>query len=108
MVAAERGLMMRYGDPEYNRRLELIQTIPSEPISNKFDDEDLSVHSPEKMRDFEVRHLQELTDQATKMDENEQMATARGLNIAVLHNAIGEYITRQELKAAKIDEASEI
>lgn len=99
---------MRYGDPEYNRRLELIQTIPSEPISNKFDDEDLSVHSPEKMRDFEIRHLQELTDQATKMDEHEQMATARGLNIAVLHNAIGEYITRQELKAAKIDEASEI
>jgi len=100
--------MMRYGDPEYQRRIELIQTVPSEPISNKFDDEDLSVHSPEKMRDFELRHLQELTDQAMKMDPEEQMATARGLNIAVLHNAIGEYITRQELKAAKIDEASEI
>ena len=99
---------MRYGDPEYKRRIELIQTVPSEPISNKFDEEDLSVHSPEKMRDFELRHLQELTDQAMKMDPDEQMATARGLKIEVLHNAIGEYITRQELKAAKIDEANGI
>ena len=95
---------MRYGDPEYNKRLELINSIPS----NKVDSDNLNRYSAEDMRDFEKRHLQELTDQALKMDPEEQMATARGLNIAVLHNAIGEYITRQELKAAKIDEASEI
>lgn len=95
---------MRYGDPEYKKRLELINAIPS----NKIDSDNLNRYSAEDMRDFEKRHLQELTDQALKMDPEEQMATARGLNIAVLHNAIGEYITRQELKAQKIDEASEI
>lgn len=95
---------MRYMDPEYKQRLELINSIPS----NKIDADNLNKYSVEDMRDFEKRHLQELTDQALKMDPEEQMATARGLNIAVLHNAIGEYITRQELKAAKIDEASEI
>ena len=95
---------MKYGDPEYHRRLEVIQAIPS----NKFDKENLNNIPDDAMRDFEVRHLQELTDQAQKMDADEQMATAKGLKIEVLHNAIGEYIKRQELKAAKIDEANEI
>lgn len=95
---------MKYGDPEYRRRLELINTIPS----NKFDSENLNNIPDEAMRDFEKRHLQELTDQTMKMDQDEQIAVAAGLNIAVLHNAIGEYIKRQELKAAKLDEANEI
>ena len=95
---------MKYGDPEYQRRLEVISMIPS----NKFDSENLNNIPEEAMRDFEKRHLQELTDQAMKMDPAEQMATARGLNIAVLHNAIGEYISRQELKAAKLDEVNGI
>ena len=95
---------MKYGDPEYQRKLEVIQAIPS----NKVDPENLNRYSEQDMRDFEKRHLQELTDQTMKMDPDEQMAVAAGLNIAVLHNAIGEYIKRQELKAAKLDEANEI
>ena len=95
---------MKYGDPEYKQRLELINAIPS----NKFDAENLNRLSAEDMRDFEKRHLQELTDQTLKMDADEQAAVAAGLNIAILHNAIGDYIKRQELKAAKIDEANEI
>ena len=95
---------MKYGDPEYQRKLEVISMVPS----NKVDEDNLNLYSDQDMRDFEVRHLQELTDQAMKMDMNEQMATARGLNIAVLHNAIGEYISRQELKAAKLDEVNGI
>lgn len=95
---------MKYGDPEYQRKLEVISMVPS----NKVDEDNLNRYSDQDMRDFEVRHLQELTDQAMKMDMNEQMATARGLNIAVLHNAIGEYISRQELKAAKLDEVNGI
>ena len=95
---------MKYGDPEYKRRLEVIGEIPS----NKTDADNLNRYSEADMRDFEIRHLRELTDQAMKMDPDEQMATARGLNIAVLHNAIGDYIKRHELKAAKIDEANEI
>lgn len=95
---------LKYGDPEYQRKLEVISMVPS----NKVDEDNLNLYSDQDMRDFEVRHLQELTDQAMKMDMNEQMATARGLNIAVLHNAIGEYISRQELKAAKLDEVNGI
>ena len=101
---------MKYGDAEYKRRLEVIQTIPSDMTipSNKIDAVDLSGLSPEDMLDYEKRHLQELTDMALKMDPAEQEATARGLNIAVLFNAIGEYIKRQELKERKHEEANEI
>ena len=95
---------MKYGDPEYRMKLDLINSIPS----NKFDTENLNGLSDDAMRDFEKRHLQELTDQTMKMDPDEQIAVAAGLNIAVLHNAMGEYIKRQELKAAKLDEVKEI
>lgn len=95
---------MKYGDPEYQRRLDLINMIPS----NKFDSENLNNIPDEAMRDFEKRHLQELTDQTMKMDPDEQAAVAAGIHIAILHNAMGEYIKRQELKAAKLDEANEI
>lgn len=95
---------MKYGDPEYKRRLEVIGEIPS----NKFDTDDLSRHTEQEMKKSTERHLQELTDQAMKMYPDEQMATARGLKIEVLHNAIGEYISRQELKAAKLDEVNGI
>ena len=95
---------MKYGDPEYQRRLEVIQAIPS----NKFDGEDLSQIPEVEMREFEKRHLQELTDQTMKMDREEQEAVAAGLRIDVLFNALGDYIRRQELKAAKIDEANGI
>ena len=95
---------MKYGDPEYQRRLDLINSIPS----NKIDSDNLNKYSAEDMRDFEKRHLRELTDQTMKMDPQEQEAVAAGLNIAILFNALGEYIKRQELKAAKLDEASEI
>ena len=95
---------MKYGDPEYQRKLDLINSIPS----NKVDSENLNRYSVEDMKDFEKRHLQELTDQTMKMDADEQMAVAAGLNVAVLFNALGDYIKRQELKAAKIDEANGI
>jgi hypothetical protein len=95
---------MRVGDPEYKRKIEMIQSIPS----NKIDAVNLKNISDEGMRDFEKRHLRELTEQAANMDPDEQIATAAGLRIEVLFNAVGDYIKRQELKAAKIDEANEI
>ena len=101
---------MKYGDPEYKRRLEVIRTIPSDMVipSNKIDADDLSGLSPEDMLDYEKRHLQELTDMVLKMDLAEQKAVARGLSVAVLYNAIGDYITRHELKERKHEEANEI
>ena len=95
---------MRYGDEEYGRQLDVIQAIPS----NKVDNVNLNNISDDSMRDFEKRHLLELTEQARNMDADEQQATAAGLNIAVLYNAVGDYIRRQELKEKKHEEANDI
>ena len=92
---------MRVGDPEYKRKLEMISMIPS----NKIDDNNFNRYSEEEMRDFELRHLRDLTEQAQNMDVNEQMATARGIRIEILFNAVGEYITAQQAQNAMIDNA---
>ena len=95
---------MIYGDETFKRKLDMIAAIPS----SKIDDVNLKNISSEDMRDFERRHLLELTKQAANMDDDEQIATAAGLRIEVLFNAVGDYIKRQEIKAAKIDEANGI
>ena len=92
---------MRANDPEYKRRIEMISSIPS----NKIDDINLKNISDEGMRDFEKRHLRELTEQALNMDVNEQMALARGMRVEILFNAVGEYITAQQEKNAQIKNA---
>lgn len=92
---------MRLGDPEYKRRIDLINSIPS----NKIDEVNLKNISDEGMRDFELRHLRELTEQAQNMDADEQLATARGLRIEILFNAVGEYIEAQQSKNAQIKNA---
>lgn len=95
---------MRYGDEEYGRQLDIIQAIPS----NKIDEVNLKNISDDGMRDFEKRHLKELTEQARNMDADEQIATAAGLRIEVLFNAIGDYIQRQEAKEKIHEEANNI
>ncbi len=92
---------MRVGDPEYKRRIEMISSIPS----NKIDEVNLKNISEEGMRDFEMRHLRELTEQAQNMDANEQMALARGMRVEILFNAVGEYIAAQQEKNAQIKNA---
>ena len=94
---------MRLGDPEYKRQIELIQSIPS----NKIDEVNLKNISDEGMRDFERRHLRELTEQAVNMDVEEQIATAAGLRIEVLFNAVGDYIRRQQEKNQTIETLKE-
>ena len=83
---------MRVGDPEYQKKLDMISMIPS----NKIDDQNLNNYTSEDMRDFELRHLRELTEQAANMDVDEQIATAAGLRIEVLFNAVGDYIEKQQ------------
>lgn len=92
---------MKPGDPEYSRQLDVISAIPS----NKTDDNNLSGYTDQDMRDFELRHLRELTEQAQNMDVNEQIATARGIRIEILHNVIGEYIAAQQQQNAQIASA---
>lgn len=94
---------MRLNDPEYKRQIELIQSIPS----NKIDEVNLKNISDEGMRDFERRHLRELTEQAANMDVDEQIATAAGLRIEVLFNAVGDYIQRQQEKNQTIETLKE-
>lgn len=92
---------MRAGDPEHKRRIEVINAIPS----NKIDEVNLGNISEEGMRDFEIRHLRELTEQTQNMDVNEQMALARGMRVEILFNAVGEYIEAQQAKNAQIKNA---
>lgn len=97
---------MKYGDPEYRRRIEMLQTVPDH-LSNKVDEDDLSYLSQADMREFEVRHLQELTDQTMKMDPFEQAAVAKGLHISVIVNALIDYINRAEEQAKAIKQITE-
>lgn len=97
---------MKYNDPEYRQRIEMLQGIPDQ-LSNKVDSENLSQFSEADMREFEVRHLLELTDQTMKMDDFEQMAVARGLRIAIIYSALGEFINKAEEQSKAIKQITE-
>lgn len=97
---------MKYNDPEYRQRIEMLQGIPDH-ISNKVDADNLDNLSDADMREFEVRHLLELTDQTMKMDDFEQMAVARGLKINIIYAALGEFINKAEEQAKAIKQITE-
>lgn len=97
---------MKYNDPEYRRRIEMLSAVPDH-LSNKVDVDDMTQYSNADMREFEVRHLQELTDQTMKMDDYEQMAVARGIKIGVIYAVLGEYINRAEEQSAAIKQITE-
>lgn len=94
---------MRYNDPEYKRKIEMIKSVPTTIPSNKIDAEDLSGIAAEDMRDFELRHLSELTQQAVCMDRAEQEATAQGLAVDVLFNELGRRIQAQVAKIESME-----
>ena len=106
LVSVERRQNVKYNDPEYRRRIEMLSGIPNQ-LSNKTDEVDLSRISEADMREFEVRHLLELTDQTMKMDDFEQMAVARGLKIGIVYSILGEYINRAEEQSAAIKQITE-
>lgn len=97
---------MKYNDPEYRQRIEMLQGIPNQ-LTNKVDAVPMDQYSEADMREFEVRHLLELTDQTMKMDDFEQMAVARGLKINVIYAALGEFITKAEEQAKAIKQIKE-
>lgn len=97
---------MKYGDPEYRQRIEMLQGIPNQ-LTNKVDAVPMDQYSEADMREFEVRHLLELTDQTMKMDDFEQMAVARGLKINIIYAALGEFITKAEEQAKAIKQITE-
>ena len=97
---------MKYNDPEYRQRIEMLQGIPNQ-LTNKVDAIPMDQYSEADMREFEVRHLLELTDQTMKMDDFEQMAVARGLKINIIYAALGEFITKAEEQAKAIKQITE-
>lgn len=97
---------MKYNDPEYRQRIEMLQGIPNQ-LTNKVDAVPMDQYSEADMREFEVRHLLELTDQTMKMDDFEQMAVARGLRIAIIYSALGEFINKAEEQSKAIKQITE-
>ena len=84
----------------------MLQGIPNQ-LTNKVDAIPMDQYSEADMREFEVRHLLELTDQTMKMDDFEQMAVARGLKINIIYAALGEFITKAEEQAKAIKQITE-
>jgi len=97
---------MKYGDPEYQRRLNLINMIPS----NKFDKENFNNLSEDAMNDFNEKHLRDLRDQVMGYDEEElavvaDAITERGWTFA--YNAVGEYFKKLTKKMDTIREINQ-
>lgn len=78
------------GIREYKRKIELINTIPS----NKVDSPNLTKYTDDQMEDFEVRHLQELAEQTKRYDVKEQQVVAENLDPFILYNALGSWMTQ--------------
>ena len=99
-MVAEEGGQMKYGDPEYQRQIEVIRQIPS----NKVNAESLDGYSEADMLDFERRHLIELTQLAMRENPAGQKALISGCDIRIVMEVIGDYITRQEEKEKALQE----
>ena len=72
-------------------------------ISNKIDMVELKQITNREMEEYEKRHLQELTVQTEKMDNNEQYAVARGLNPFIMIDVVKEMMYRQNEHLKKIE-----
>jgi hypothetical protein len=86
---------------EREMQLDVISSVPN--ISNKIDMENLKQITNHEMEEYEKRHLQELTEQTEKMDNNEQYAVARGLNPFIMIDVVKEMMYRQNEHLRKIE-----
>jgi len=91
---------MKYGDPEYQRQIEVIRQIPS----NKIDAENLEGYSVDDMLNFEKKHLIELTQLAMREDPAGQRALITGCDIRIVAEVLTDYIEKQEEKARALAE----
>ena len=81
---------MRYGDPEYQDKIDFISLVPS----NKIDTDNLKNLSDEAMDQYNEKHLRDLREQVRGYDDQELVAVAdeiAKINFAILHNALGDY-----------------
>ena len=103
LVSVERGKNLRYGDEEYQKKLNFISTIPS----NKIDTDNLKNISDEDMSAFNEKHLRDLREQVMGYDEQElavvaDAITERGWTYS--YNALGEYFDKmyRQREATKV------
>lgn len=97
---------MKYGDPEYQKRLDVINMIPS----NKFDSENLNNLSDDAMRQYDEKHLRDLREQVLGYDEEELQVVAETITEigwTFVYNAIGEYINKITKKMDTIREINQ-
>ena len=84
---------MRLGDPNHQRQLDLINSIPS----NKVDAINLKNLSDDAMDQFNDKHLRELQEQVNAYDAEELQAVSEAIVERcwmIPFNALGEYFTR--------------
>ena len=97
---------MKYGDPEYQKKLDLINMIPS----NKMDEVNLNNLSEEAMKDFNEKHLRDLREQVLGYDIEELKVVAETITEigwTIVYNAIGEYFDKTTKKIDTIREINQ-
>ena len=97
---------MRLNDPEYKRRIEMINTIPS----NKFDNPNLNRYSEEDMERFEEHSDRMLREQVRAYSDHDKKVIIDELTKfcwIYVWNALGEYfnkVYKQKEETRKINE----
>ena len=84
---------MRVGDPEHQRQLDVITTIPS----NKVDEVDLSGLTKQEMAEFENQHEKDLRAQVRAYDETDLRIVAEEITKigwTYTYNALGDYFEK--------------
>lgn len=97
---------MKYGDPEYQKRLDVINMIPS----NKFDAENLNNIPDYAMERYNEKHLRDLREQVLGYDEEELQVVAETITEigwTFVYNAIGEYFNKITKKMDTIREINQ-
>ena len=84
---------MRVGDPEYQRALDVITTIPS----NKVDAVDLSHLTNAEMSEYESQHEKDLRAQVRAYDDSDLKIVAEEITKigwTYTYNALGDYFEK--------------
>lgn len=84
---------MKYGDDEYNKKIDFISMIPS----NKIDTDNLKNISDQDMERYNEKHLRDLREQVMGYDEEELEVVAEAITEigwTFTYNALGNYFDK--------------
>lgn len=94
---------MKYGDSEYARQIEVINTVPL----SKIVDDPINELSDAAMKHCDEKHLRDLRDQVMAYDDEEAKVVAEALlekGWTYSYNALGNYFERlvKQKEATKV------